>query len=332
MADNSTDIDFPALALEAQKMVDAADTNQEGPEVVAATPEVAAVVPGIPEVSPAVAPVDDELDPDVIGDRPVRVKVGNEWRKVPLKEVAGNYWRAGDYTQKTQALAEQRRQVEAERAAQQAAQDRLAQYDAFHADKNRVLGYLQQAHPELFQPSQQTQQVDPNEIATVAQAREMLAAQQREFQQNLQRVGQTSEQKIAQAIQDFRNEQQTNAYRESFKSTVKEVFNEYPILSKVKMAEDIIRLEVRKMEPTTEAEAHEAFRTVAKAMYEELTEGFTTLSKTKVKQAEKLKTAGIEPPGGSGIQLQPNKGAYDKGTNKLDWKGLAEQAKALVNQ
>lgn len=77
---------------------------------------------GVEQSAPEQQPV-DYLDLDETAyDRHVRVKVDGEEVSVPLREALQGYSRTQDYTQKTQALAEQRRQAEEALVLQQAMQ------------------------------------------------------------------------------------------------------------------------------------------------------------------------------------------------------------------
>ena len=62
-----------------------------------------------------------EIDDD-LANRHVRIKVDGEEVSVPLREALSGYSRTADYTQKTQQLAEQRRQAEEALVLQQAMQ------------------------------------------------------------------------------------------------------------------------------------------------------------------------------------------------------------------
>ncbi len=102
-------------------------------------------------------------------------------------------------------------------------------------------------------------------------------------------------------------------------------------MNSVRLADDIIRFEVAKLQPQTLKEANEAFRTVAQGMVEDLTQGFTNINKTKVVAAAKLTKPRIEPPGGSGPQIQPTTN-FKQADGRLDWKALHAAAKNMANE
>lgn len=84
---------------------------------------VAEVIEEAPEGAEPVAESDDKLeaavqptktyfDPTSVADQFVVLKIGGEEVEVPVSDLTQGYQRQADYTQKTQALAEQRQQVE----------------------------------------------------------------------------------------------------------------------------------------------------------------------------------------------------------------------------
>jgi hypothetical protein len=84
--------------LEAPAVADAPDLGQ------------AAATEPIGEAAPAAEPQVFDWSP--YSDHVVELKVGGETQRVPLSEAISNGMRQADYTQKTQALAEQQRELE----------------------------------------------------------------------------------------------------------------------------------------------------------------------------------------------------------------------------
>ena len=80
-------------------------------------PEGQAEVEAAPEVEEVEVEAEAEEQEEEVQETPrYRVKVDNEELEVDLDELIKGYSRTSDYTKKTQSLAEQRKQVEAERA------------------------------------------------------------------------------------------------------------------------------------------------------------------------------------------------------------------------
>lgn len=309
----------------------AADAVLAAPEPLADHAVEAAPAPVAGQAPERVAGVvdDSELDPETMGDRKVKIKVDGEWQTVSLKEAAAGYSRTSAYTKRMQDLATQRAEVDAFKTEKTQLLEQQKQTQAFLNNPELVLRYLQQAQPQLFQPQQQPIG-DPNEIATIDQANQLIEQRVGRVMAQLQQMEQQTTQRIAQATNEIQNRAQTGKYIEALNHTVKQVFEAHPILNHVKNVEDNIRYEVAKLKPTTIEEAQSAFLEVAKGMAEDLELGFASANKTKLATAEKLKTSRIEPPGGSGPQLQPTNHKNSDGS--LNWKSLTNAAKAAAER
>lgn len=334
-SDSPFEIDFASIKSQASDLIDAADTSPTiVPDVVppVAAPVVAAEVPAVGEaVVPAVPNVPDaeELDPDTQGDRLVRVKVDGQWEVKPLKDVVAGYSRTSHFTRQMQDLATQRKDFEGKSSEFAKLQEERTQIQTFLKNPQLVYQFLQQSSPELFKTAQQPiTGADPNEIATVQQARDLVTTQAQEFQQRLTSMEASMATKLTAVTKEIEDRRETAVHIETLNATVKDIFEKHPILSKVRLAEDIIRYEVAKMQPKTIAEAQEAFRTVAQGMVEDLNEGYAVTNKTKIATAAKLTTARIEPPGGSGPQIQPTD--FKRADGTLDWKALNKAANLMA--
>lgn len=329
--DTPFEIDFDSIKSQAADLLDKSDNAipEADVPVVEAAPQAET-----PEVVAKDAPVVDqttveELDPDTHGERLVRVKVDGVSQVMKLKDVASGYSRTSHFTRQMQDLATQRKDFETRVSELEGLKAEQQNTRAFLANPSLVLKVLQESYPQLFEAANQPVQGDPNEIATVQQARDLVAAQAKQFQQTLELLEQKADQKIQRATQDLEARRETALFTEHINSTVKDIFDKNPILSKVRRAEDILRYEVAQMNPKTLKEANEAFITVAQGMVEDLQEGFTTANKTKVVAAAKLAKPRIEPPGGSGPQIQPRN--FKKADGTPDWKQLSSAAADLMN-
>lgn len=335
MSDSPFSIDFASIKSQAGELLDAVDT--EVPDVVAeAAPAVEAAAPEAgpsatsptPQASPA-----EELDPEVHGDRLVRVKVDGQWEVKSLKDVASGYSRTSHFTRQMQDVATKRREADellAQHTARQseltAQQNELQQLRSLVGNKELLIKYVQHLGGQPNPPVEG----DPNEIATVQQARDISAAQVKQFQQSLEELEQRQTARVAASARDIENRRETAVFSESINTTVKEIFEASPILTAIPNIEDLIRYQVHQLNPKTLTEANEAFRTVAKGMVEDLHAKFTDHNKLKLATATKLSKARIEPPGGSGIQVQPVKQAYDKESGAMNWKSLNAAATNMM--
>ncbi len=327
--------DFQGIQAQAAAMFDADNAPEATPET-PVTPEVA-VAPETAVVAPVVEPeAVEELDPETHGDRLMRVKVDGEWKSVKLREAANGYSRTSHYTKQSQELAAQRKEVEAIQQKNEAfakEREELTQLRTFLGNPNAVFAALQKHSPELFQlANTPTANLDANDIATVQQAKDLIAQQAKEFKQTLAQMQSEQEAKAQEREAQRENKAQTAKYSEAITPVVKQLFEKHPLLSKVRRAEDILRYEVAQLQPKNLEETLEAFRTVAQGMEEDLNDGFTTVNKTKITQAAKLAVKGIEPPGGSGPQIQPTASAYDKATRKMNWKSLEQRAQSIMDE
>lgn len=126
-----------------------------------------------------------------------RVKAAGEEREVTIDELIKSYQLGTDYTQKTQALAEQRKAVEAEKAAVEQAKQLRDQYAQRLELIQRVLA--EQNKPENIEALKETDPIGyAVKMAEQMQRKEQLAAVQAE-QQRLAHMRQSEQQQALQA-------------------------------------------------------------------------------------------------------------------------------------
>jgi len=126
-----------------------------------------------------------------------RVKAAGEEREVTIDELIKSYQLGTDYTQKTQALAEQRKAVEAEKATVEQAKQLRDQYAQRLELIQRVLA--EQNKPENIEALKETDPIGyAVKMAEQMQRKEQLAAVQAE-QQRLAQVRQSEHQQALQA-------------------------------------------------------------------------------------------------------------------------------------
>lgn len=335
LSDTPFEIDFASIKSQAGDLLDAdkapAIETTVAPVVeapVAATPDAKVETKDASVAEPNV-PDAAELDPDTQGDRLVKVKVDGQWEVKPLKDVVAGYSRTSHFTRQMQDLAQQKKEFAEKSGELTKLNEERVQIQNFLKNPQLVAQFLRQSNPELFAAAQQPiTGADPNEIATVQQARDLVAQQALEFQQTLKSMESSMAAKLQGVTKEIEDRRETARHIETLNTTVKDIFEKNPILSSVRLAEDIIRYEVSKMNPTSIEEAQEAFRTVAQGMVEDLDKAYASNNKTKIAAAAKLSTPRIEPPGGSGPQIQPVDFKRQDGT--LDWSKLKDAAMQMA--
>lgn len=230
------------------------------------------------------------------------------WRgqtiKVPLEQARTLAQQGYDYTQKTQAIADQQRQL-------QAMQAQMAQREEQWRQALNNPDLVKQHYEALLQSHGQS--VDPNEIPTMAQMQQALKAEASRIQQ------QTQEQ-IQQAVDRARASMETarleSDYTQAADSTLSAVKEAHPILDTIDDVEVLIRQDAWKAlaaraasDPEfapSKADVQKALQTAAKTRAEKLEAKIKDHEKMAVARQAKLTTQGIEPPGGKAVTPQPS--------------------------
>jgi hypothetical protein len=162
-----------------------------------------------------------------------RIKAAGEEVEVTLDDLIKGYQQGRDYTQKTQTLAEQRKAVEAEKAAVEQAKTLRDQYAQrlqmieqvlSQQDTQEDLNALKESDPIGFAVKVAEQQQRQQQLYAIQAERQRLAlAQQTEHQQRLQQVVTEEQQKLAQAIPEFADPEKGAAVRNEIRSYAKQV-------------------------------------------------------------------------------------------------------------
>ncbi len=142
-----------------------------------------------------------------------RVKAAGEEREVTLDELIKSYQLGTDYTKKSQAVAEERKAVEAERQAVQEAKALRDQYAQRlemmeqmlkPQDESENLAYLKETDPIGYSVKVAEMVERDKQLNAVRAERERIAQQQeQERQQNLQRYVAEESQKLVAAFPEF---------------------------------------------------------------------------------------------------------------------------------
>jgi hypothetical protein len=169
-----------------------------------------------PEVSQEQEPQVEQETQEVEETPRYRVKAAGEEREVSLDDLIKSYQLGTDYTQKTQALAEQRKAIEAEKAAVEQAKSLRDQYaqrleliEKVLSEQNKTedIEHLKDTDPigyavKVAELSQREKQL----TAVQAERSRLAQQQQAEYQQKLQEVLIQEAGKVSQAIPEWNTE------------------------------------------------------------------------------------------------------------------------------
>ena len=216
-----------------------------------------------------------------------KVKIDNEEVEVTLDELLQGYSRTKDYTKKTQALAETRKAIEAEKSKIEEAKqlrDTYAQrLEVMEQVLTRQMGEqenlaeLKESDPigyaiKVAERAEQEKQMQAIQAEKQRVAQQQQAEQQERLKQHLQQEAE----KLKQAIPEFKDEAKAEAVRKDIRSYAKSVGFSDEELAQVYDAR--------------------AVQTLYKAMmYEKLTKGKDVAMK-KVQQAPKVLKSGSSTP------------------------------------
>ena len=246
-----------------------------------------------------------------------KVKVDNEEIEVTLEELQQGYSRTKDYTKKTQALAETRKAVEAEKARIEEAKQLRDTY----AQRLQVIEQM------LNQPADNDNLAELKESDPIGYA--IKVAERAEREKQLQAV-QAEKQRIAQQQQAEQQEQLKN-HLASEASKLKEWIPEFRDEVKADIARKEIKAYAKSIGFTDQELANvydaRAVQTLYKAMqYEKLMKGKTVATK-KVTEAPKTLKAGASQPQGTSEQE-----AIKKQFQKLRQSGKKQDAAKLFEK
>jgi len=155
----------------------------------------------------------DESEPVEEVKTRYKAKVGGEEVEVELDELINGYQRSKDYTQKSQALAEQRKAIDAERGhleqvkqERQAYAQKLQALDSFLSQQNKGedLEVLKETDPIGYAVKVAEQSQREKQLSVVRAEQQRIAQQQQaEQQQNLQKHLKYESEKLASVIPEL---------------------------------------------------------------------------------------------------------------------------------
>lgn len=160
-----------------------------------------------------------------------RVKAAGEEVEVTLDDLIKGYQQSTDYTKKTQSLAEQRKAVEAERAAVEQAKQlrdtyaqRLEMIEKVLQQEPEDLSALKETDPIGYAVKVAEQHQRQQQLYAVQAERQRLAQQQQAEQQSrMQQLLVEEQQKLAQAIPEFADPEKGQTVRSEIRNYAKQV-------------------------------------------------------------------------------------------------------------
>jgi hypothetical protein len=205
------------------------EDSQEQPDTASDDQEVSQDAEESQEVSDS----DDVEYQDEVDEQPrYKVKASGEEVEVTLNDLIKGYQREADYTKKTQTLAEQRKQVESERAViEQAKQER----DQYQQRLAAIEGALRQAPQENLEAlkendpigyavkvAEQTQR--ERQLQAIGAERARIAEQQQaEQSQHLSQFLAVEAQKLSDAIPEYADEQKSVQVKKDIRDYAKKI-------------------------------------------------------------------------------------------------------------
>lgn len=255
----------------------------------------------------------------------VRVKIDGTEQIVPYKEYKDGVQREAVFTKRMQTLATQRQ--EAEQVFSQRAADLQRQAEMI-AYAQQQMQY--QAAPRAPEPQAQ----DPNEIATLGEVQQSLAAFQQQLAVQQQSQQQQFMQQLQQAGQQLKDEQSAQANAMTFTAGLNAALEQEDvrfIRDAIPFAEESLRFQVAQLEPQSIAEAITFAEQIAKEWAGKVRATSTDyLTRQEVAKAR----AKMGPPSGSppppSAQARP--ATFFKKDGQIDWKGLERVASTYMDR
>lgn len=207
------------------------EDSQEQPDTAAEDQEVIQDADESQEVE--VSDSEDVEDQEEVDEKPrYKVKASGEEIEVTLDDLIKGYQREADYTKKTQTLAEQRKQVEAERAVIEQAKQERDQYQQRLAAIESALRQAPQENLEALKETdpigyavkvaEQTQR--EKQLQAISAERQRIAQQQQAEQaQHLSQFLAVEAQKLAEAIPEYADEQKSVQVKKDIRDYAKKI-------------------------------------------------------------------------------------------------------------
>jgi hypothetical protein len=267
----------------------------------------------------------------------VKIVVDGQEKLVNPKEYTEDVQRHDVWTQRMQAVAQQRQQLEQHYTQREAELIQAAQ--AIQLARQE----MSQNNPyaQMIQQVQQQQAVtrNPNEIATLGEVQQQLVQMQQQFQQSLQQQGQQAQLEIQQRLNQERESYEQESRRQMFTQGMTQLMggeNGKFLLEVNPLSEAEVRFEVAKLSPRNPQEALQFAETYVAKRAEQLrgrlTSSSQTASQTLKQEAVKKAQVVMEAPGvGSAPPPGPQwKQPALKRDGSVDWDTLRARAEAML--
>jgi hypothetical protein len=300
------------------------------PEQVAAPEAVATPEPSATNVDNASAAQLAQLSDDQL----VEVTVDGEQVQMPWKDAKAGVMRQAHYTRNMQALRQEQATFEQNRASLTQAQQEREALVSLLKSEDLMKQFLQKQYPHLLQQAQAAAAaqtgIDPDDIATVGQLQQQQEAAQAYIAQMQAAMQAQMQEQLAQVTQTIEDRAVVAKLSESINGTIGSIFKEHPYLQEViPNAEQVLRYEVLKLQPSTPEETLAAFKQVAEGWVETFNRQVEARNKSAVIAKSKLTSNNIQPPGGA--QVQPTPTNFKKvnpmtGKTEVDWDALRNAA------
>ena len=327
---NPATIDFTSLREQAMAHpagnddVTAAPSSEPAP-----APDVFSSAPAPAEApAPTLSPAELKVL-ELPDDAHVRVKVDGQEQVLPVHEFKDGISREAVFTKRMQTLAEQRRNAEAELAAQYA----YVQQQAAALQQAQAWMQQQQAGPQAPTTPEAPAAVSAQlqDLATVGDVQSQIqqaVAQLAQYQQQREQQFVSALGQASQRVQeDVALERDAAAYNKGLQSVLSKP--DFAALVKaLPYAEQTIRYEVANMDPQSIEQAVAFTEQVAKGYMDSLR---TVSQDLQVRQSVAQARAKLEPPAGSPPAPSP---AYKPGSafgkNGFDWNALRARAEQMM--
>lgn len=307
------DVDFGALRAQASDAFDKVVDGPSSEEKVVESPEPQQQAVAEPTEPKPASLKDEDL---------VEVLVDGEKKLIPYKDAKAGWTAHAKFTKEMQALAEQRKQFEANKATIAEAIQYAQKIEQERAQLLEVLKNPEQLQT-LLQRYQQAQAKE-GEFLTLAEVQQREQAMQQRMLQEFERRLESLKGVKDEVTQHVLDIQETQRYEQEFDGHVEKLFTENPVLSSIDGVEELLRYHVAARNPQTMDEARNFANEYVKKWTDGIQTRFNESKKQEVIQREKLKTSGIEPSGGEPVGIKAN--SYKTPDGKIDWKKLRAMA------
>ena len=234
--------------------------------------------------------------------------------EVDEKELTDGHLRHRDYTRKAQAVAEQRKTLEANQAALTSREQKI---NHLLSDGNNVKEYYEFLTGEKLTPTEAkrvdeglTPSGESDEVATLKEAQHFAKVEanamrdeiRQEILEHMAKGRALTQRETAEQVSLAETQRNALTYQDNINTTIKAIAEEHSILNDtydLKELETMLCSEVMTLEPKSFDEAKEMLIQAAAARASRLEEVFGKRQKDSALKKGKLVKDGIEPPGGN---------------------------------